>query len=206
MRGYKNIWSKNHSIIMNFRGARLMKQILCLGMVAVMWSLFAFDCHAEVSVRGHDLNANLKGASLEKVILRISQQANIEVAVSNMPEYGKSMVSDIFKDLPLEQRLDRLLNGWNYALSKDPTTGKVRQLMIVSRRSGLSDASPLAQQPLQVVSNSVEAEDPSQGFEEMDILEVDEEDAYLTDEDLLNNAPPEVRELIASMQGRDGLD
>ncbi len=178
-----------------------MKQVVTLGMIVTLCLFFALHSYAEVNVHGQGLTARLKNASLARVLTKIGRQAGIDIAVLNESDYHKAVVSDVLENIPLEQGLERLLNGWNYGFSKDPTTGTVRRLMIVSRRTGVIETSSIATH-VQISSNSVKEKDPDHNIEEPNFRGFVEEEQYLTDEDLLKNALPEVRELIATMQGQ----
>ncbi len=178
---------------------RLMKQVISFGMIVALCLFFTLHSHAEVHVHQQELTAHVKKASLAKVLTKIGRQAGFDIAVLNESDYHKARVSDVLKDVPLEQGLARLLNGWNYGFSKDPTTGTVRQLIIVSRRTGVIETVSVATH-FQTVSNRVEEADPDHRIEEQDIPGFVEEEPYLTDEDLLDNALPEVRELIMQMR------
>ena len=175
-----------------------MKQVISFGMIVGLCLFFTLHSHAEVHVHGQGLTVHLQKASLERVLKKIGRQAGFDIAILNESDYHKAVVSGALEDVPLEQGLARLLNGWNYGFSKDPTTGTLRQLIIVSRRTGVIETASVATQ-FQVISNKPEEKDPDH-IEEPNIPGFVEEERYLTDDDLLDNALPEVRELILQMQ------
>lgn len=175
-----------------------MKQIISLGMMIALCLLLTLHSHAEVHVHQQELTAYVKEASLAKILTKIGRQAGFDITVLNESDYQKAVVSDVLEDVPLEQGLERLLNGWNYGLSKDPTTSTIRKLIIVSRRTGIVETQSIATH-VQIISNRFE-EELGDSIEEPNMPDFVEEESYLTDEDLLNNALPEVRELIAKMQ------
>ncbi len=175
-----------------------MKQVVSFGMIVALCLFFTLHSHAEVRVYGQAFTAHLKEASLERVLKKIGRQAGFDIAVLNEPNYHKALVSDVLEDVPLEQGLARLLNGWNYAFSKDSMTGTVRRLIIVSRRTGAIETASVGTR-FQVISNKPEEKDPDH-IEDPNIPDFVEGKPYLTDDDLLANALPEVRKLIMQMQ------
>ncbi|MCA9473023.1 MAG: hypothetical protein MRJ96_09350 [Nitrospirales bacterium] len=181
-----------------------MNKTVSIWVAVGMWLLFTFDCHAEVRVSGHDLSVNLEDASLARVMEQIGWEAGIDIAIMNALDYRNAVISEAFTDMPLEQGLDRLLNGWNYGLSKDPASGAVRTVMIVSRRTSEAEAHPVDTN-VQIISNKLERNDSDQDLEDMTGQEFADEKTYLTDEELLNDTPPEMRELILSMQEQNGV-
>ncbi len=194
----------NSYFVLSGKNTKAMKNTVSMwALVAMLF--FAGDGHADVTVNGQDVTAHLADASLAKVMRQIGQKAGIQIDILHKADYHNAVISDVFENMPLEQGLDRLLNGWNYGLSKDPKTGLVRRLMIVSRRSSVGEMS-LNPAPIQIVVTIHEEHDSGQMFEEEGVPDLVDEDSYQTDEDLLNDAPPEVRELIARMQGGAGTE
>ncbi|GJL65299.1 MAG: hypothetical protein NPIRA05_02700 [Nitrospirales bacterium] len=169
----------------------------------VMLFLFSIEGYAEVRVNGQNVTVNLSRASLAKVMRQIGQEMGIHIDIVNSAEYNNAVISAFFEDVPLEQSLDHLLNGWNYGLSKDPKTGNVRTLMIVSHRLSVGNTNAHSV-PASIVSNGLVRQDVDQDLEEEGVPDFVDEGPHRTDEDLLNDAPPEVRELISQMQKRDG--
>ncbi|GJL54657.1 MAG: hypothetical protein NPIRA02_17890 [Nitrospirales bacterium] len=167
---------------------------------------FSIAVHADVIVNERTLTAHLTDASLVAVMDQIARQTGIRIDVVDTTKYVNSMISDTFEDMPLEQGIERLLNGWNFGLSKDPVSGAVRTLMIVSHRTGIEEIGALAV-PRQVDPNVPEGSDTSRAFEEEEAPPnfIDEE-PYRSDDELLDAAPPEVRELITRMQKRDAVE
>ncbi len=175
-----------------------MKQVVSFGIIIALSVFFTHHSHAEVHVHEHELTAHLKEASLARVLKKIGRQAGFDIAVLNESDYHKAVVSYALENVPLEQGLERLLNGWNYGFSKNPTTGTVQRLIIVSRRTGVIETASVATH-FQVISNNLEEKDPDH-IEEPNRPGFIEDEQYLTDEDLLANALPEVRKLIMQMQ------
>lgn len=180
-----------------------MKQSFSFLMNLVLWGLLASTSFAEVSVHGQGLTANLDHASLSRVLMKICEQADMDITIVDGSEYHKAIVSDVFDDVPLEQGLDRLLNGWNYGLIKSARTGALQTLIVLSRRTGVVER-PSVETHVQVISNRLEEEDPDNVSEAVKTPEFASEKKIQTEEDLLNSAPPQVRGLIARMLGRDG--
>ncbi len=180
-----------------------MKKLVLIWVVPLtIWVLFAFDSHAEVRVNGQKLSANLRNTSLANVMNQIEVEAGINVTVFTTSKYTEATISAVFEEIPLELGLGRLLNGWNYALSKDPITGTVKSLIVVSRRMGVEETNITAV-PTQIVLTELEGKDSGAPFEEEQGPDFLKEKPFQTDEELLSNAPPDVREFITRMQGKD---
>ena len=178
-----------------------MKKIVSSLKIMVLWVFLTPASYAEVIVHEQAITAHLERSSLSQVLMKIGQQAGIDIAVTKGSDYRKAVVSEVLENVPLEEGLSRLLNGWNYGLVKNANTGAIHILMVVSRRTEVKPPSVNAQ--VQVMESRFEQENPEHNWEEWNSSDLADQPKYLTDEDLLNNAIPEVRKLIEEMQKGD---
>ncbi len=165
--------------------------------VVVSMGFGGWDAHAEVRVSERGVTANLTSSSLAQAVTQVARQADIHIVVMNTPTYHTAVISDVFEGLPLEMSLERLLNGWNYGWSKDPISGAVRSLIIVSQRSSSLKASALTSES-QVSLNTNTIERQSENLLDESEPAIVYEEPYLTEEELIENTPPELREMIAN--------
>lgn len=174
-----------------------MKKIFSLLVAVVMICFFAVAGQAEVIVNERGITAKLANSSLAQVITQVVRHAKIDLVVVNTEAYRKAVISDVFEELSIEVGLERLLNGWNYGWRKDPSTGALRTLIVVSHRvDPLYESKVPAKIP--AFSNTNIVEDLVKNVLGESSDDIVYEEPYLTVEELINSAPPEMREMIAN--------
>ncbi len=173
------------------------------------WFLLSVGAQATILVKKQALTANLFDESLSSVLGEIQKQTNITVAILDPVDYNSALVSDVFGELPLEQGLERLLKGWNYGISKHFQTGEVQMVVIGSRRKPMADMALLHANEVSPNGSLSKREEPSiQEFSGEGAMEGWEDypsndQTYQTEEDVLANAPPNVRPFIERMLHRE---
>jgi hypothetical protein len=93
---------------------------------------------AEVQLMHNTLTVNIHNTTMKDVLDDLRHEADLNIVAFEESKVGNVRISKTFWNLPLEIGLDRLLNGWNYGISRDALTGKITTLYLVSRRSDVS--------------------------------------------------------------------
>lgn len=173
------------------------------------WLLLSVGAQATILVKKQALTADLLDESLSNVLGQIEKQTDITVAILDSVDYNSALVTDVFGELPLEQGLERLLNGWNYGISKHLQTGEVQMVVIGSRRKPMADMALSHANEVSPNGSLSKREEPSiqeflgeaamEGWEDYP----SEDQIYQTEEDVLANAPPNVRPFIERMLHRE---
>ncbi len=112
--------------------------------------LLSFPCHAEVQVTQNKLTMNVDGATFHEVLHTLTEQAQIDIVTLEETNIGNVTISKRFWGLPLEEGIQRMLSGWNYGITRDVSTGKIKTLYLVSRRN---DSSTLGSLPAALASS-----------------------------------------------------
>lgn len=108
-------------------------------------ALAASYSQAEIHLETETLSVNVHEMAILDVMHELSNQGEIRVVAMEDTKVNNVRISKIFWDLPLEEGLERLFNGWNYGLNRDQTTGKITTIYLVSQRLQSSDSPDLPQ-------------------------------------------------------------
>ena len=79
---------------------------------------------AEVSLQHDRLTLHVQAMPLEEVLLDLSQEGIFRITILNSRASKRSVVSEQFDELPVEEGLERLLAGWKYGLLRHPEIWK----------------------------------------------------------------------------------
>ena len=96
--------------------------------------LFSMPSHAEVLLQENRLTINVQEATVHEVLRALTQQSQINIIALEETDVGNVRISKKFWGLPLEEGIHRVLNGWNYGITRDVSTGKITALYLVSQR------------------------------------------------------------------------
>jgi len=193
-----------------------MKEFLFSVLVVCLSLSFSAETRGEIIVENQAVTADISNESLAKTIEKISRQIGIDVEILDVQDYRTTLISDVFHHLPLGEAIERLLNGWNYGLTKDPKTGNIQMLMVVSRRYDTGDSSApflstqvqensfVKESELRTVFVDTHAEEKvlareDQVSEEFRLFDEADEAIFRTDDELLEEAPPQVQKFIENM-------
>ena len=89
----------------------------------------------EVQVSENKLTIDVKESPLGWILKEIEGQADIRFTLMGKEEIAEALVSEGFRDLPLEEGIPRLLGRWDYAFVTDQKTGGLKEVYILSRNS-----------------------------------------------------------------------
>ena len=117
-----------------------------------LWVLSA-SASSEVFVNSGRVTIKVHNASLNKVLEKIEYHGRFPIVVADKVDLKKFRISEQLEDVPLEEGLHRILLHWNYALTKDLSTGLVNSLFIASKRE---DVPPIAEEPVPMETVSTE--------------------------------------------------
>ncbi len=172
--------------------------------------LLSLPCQAEVFLAQNTLTVNVQGATIHEVLKTLTKQAQIKIIALEETNIGHVKISKKFWDLPLEEAIHRVLNGWNYGISRDTRTGRITTLYLVSQRIDASSTSS----PLDTSTRSPSKRDfpPSQPqptilsqtydakvLQPMDNQGLEEEEDVFSDEEL-ETLPPNLIETLERWQ------
>ncbi len=96
--------------------------------------LLSVPCQAEVFLAQNTLTINVHGATIRDVLKTLTQKAQIKIVALEETNIGNVKISKKFRNLPLEEGIQRVLSGWNYGISRDTRTGRITTLYLVSQR------------------------------------------------------------------------
>ena len=124
----------------------------------------------EVQLQEGLLTVSVEQLPLEEVLGELTRQADIQVIVLEHTTVGRVNISTQFWNVPVEEGLDRLLRGWNYGLGRDPATGRIATVYLVSPRTVDSSRHPFPHSAMDSASiqkmfdSDANKESPSKGF------------------------------------------
>lgn len=110
-----------------------------LTIIALM--LLSMPGHAEVLLKEDRLTMNVEGATVHEVLNALTQQAKINIVALKETNISNVRISKRFWGLPLEEGIHRVLSGWNYGITRNVSTGKIKTLYLVSQRHDSSTSS-----------------------------------------------------------------
>jgi len=93
-------------------------RIYLAGAFLILWTGYATASATppiSVAVEGNRVSATLNNASLEQVLAALGEPLGFTAHID--PSLSANSITEIFKDLPSDLVLDRLLRGMNYALA-----------------------------------------------------------------------------------------
>ena len=180
-----------------------MKSSLFLSMFVSGVMFLSSIAAAEVQVHVDQLTVQMDNVSLEQVLHSLAKKGRFSWSALEETDLTNETITAEFQGLPMQQGLDRLLNEWNFGLTKDSRTGQIQHLYLVSKRLPPSalPQEPVTPQPesrSNIAHVSRETEDEShnefdgeyQGFEEgIDSDESSEDSLQEFDE---NSIPPDL--------------
>ncbi len=117
-----------------------MSNVYKVYLTIIMLILLSIPSHAEIIFKNNSLSMNVHGTTVHEVLDLLTQHANISIVALEETNVGNVRISKKFWGLPLEEGIHRLLNGWNYGISLDRSTGKITTLYLVSQRKNSSDS------------------------------------------------------------------
>ena len=112
----------------------MVNKILITLCMFLIWGLQLSLCQGEVQWKKDSLSVSVEDASVSQVLEEISRQRDIRIITLEETKVGRVKVSKQFWNVTLEEGLVRLLNGWNYGFIRDPISGKISTLYLVSQR------------------------------------------------------------------------
>ena len=115
-----------------------MSKIYHVLLTIITLMLFNIPSHAEVYLKENRLTMNVQGVPVQEVLDALTQQTQIKIVALEETYFGNVKISKRFWGLPLEEGLHRVLSGWNYGITRDTATGKIRTLYLASRRKDSS--------------------------------------------------------------------
>lgn len=118
---------------------------------------------ATVHITGDSLSINTNAVPLSEILQSIAQQRHfrvVDLSSNNQNDFGKRTVSEVFQNLTLEKGLDRLLKDVNFAIVKDATSGRIREVVLLSRREAESAQTNRQVSGVQGASATSPAQDP----------------------------------------------
>lgn len=111
-------------------GPLLRIALLSFGLLNVTASTFA-----EVSLDHNRLTLHVHAVPLEKILLDLSQEGAFRITILKSQDTTDTIVSEQFEALPVEKGLERLLLGWEYGLIRNPESGEIREVFLISKQS-----------------------------------------------------------------------
>ena len=104
--------------------------LLSIGLLNVAASGFA-----EVSLHHNRLTLHVQAVPLEEVLLDLSQEGAFRISILKAQDTNTTIISEQFDLLPVEKGLERLLLGWKYGLLRNPQSGEIREVFLISKPS-----------------------------------------------------------------------
>lgn len=101
---------------------------------------------AEVYLDQDRLTVNVSETTAKDVLNDVALQGHITIVVLDHTQIGQVKISRRFWNIPLEEGLERILNGWNYGLSRNRLTGKISTVYLLAQR--IRTVSPSQSQPI----------------------------------------------------------
>ena len=108
------------------------------GFLFITGMLFLTPCYAEVSLSSNKITVNVHEITMQEILENISKQGHIHIVTLDESPIGHVKISRRFSNLPIEIGLERILNGWNYGMSRDSSTGKITTIYLLSQRTNQS--------------------------------------------------------------------
>lgn len=89
---------------------------------------------AAVQVTGDSLSVHVSNVALVDVLEEVSQRGEIALKGVENESLQSIIISEAFQNLPIQAGLERLLVRLNYAFNREPVTGRITTLYLVSER------------------------------------------------------------------------
>lgn len=142
-----------------------------------------------VQLSAGKLTVQASNTALQEVLDSIAKQAKFEVAMVGGSKLGQALVSEDFRELPLEEGLARLLSDWNYALVTDEANGELRKIFILSARE-VSASPPVSLSSTQALPEPALPQNNSQTTEEVAQTTADVPTVEILTAQLASQNPP----------------
>ena len=198
-----------------------------MGFIISCLLIATHSAHAELSLRQDRLSVNVQEASLKAFLEVLTQQSGIRVTALDEHSFAEATISARFNQIPVPEALDRLLVQWNFGLTTDRGTGRIREVFLASKRIKPEDV-PARPQPVAPSSYSegssgqsefrenlvpfstdseFEGEHDSEDLEESHGGDFILEGGEITEDMIPEDLPPEIREALlqdieATREGR----
>lgn len=90
---------------------------------------------AEVHIRQDRITIHVQEITIQAVLHLLAEQGQFNIVALEESRMKHVRISKRFWNLPLEEGLARIFSSWNYGLGRDPKTGKITTLYLVSPRT-----------------------------------------------------------------------
>ena len=93
---------------------------------------------AEVSLQHDRLTLHVQAVPLDEVLLDLSHEGAFRISILKAQDTNNTIISEQFDSLPVEEGLERLLLGWKYGLIRNPQSGEIREVFLISKQTQMT--------------------------------------------------------------------